>query len=78
MVISLRKWLRSGKYLLLFIALAYTLYKGLGLLDEYVFRADKYRVPEGAAVKAFHEGNASSSRMEALTDRLVLFFWYGE
>lgn len=78
MVISLRKWLRSAKYLLLFIALAYSLYKGLGLLDEYVFRADKYRVPEGAAVKVFHEGTSGSSRVETLTDRLLLFFWYGE
>lgn len=74
MVISLRKWLRSGKYLLLFAVLAYTLYKAFGLLDEYVFREDKYRMPEGSAVKVFH----ADSGMEMMVDRLKLFFWYGE
>jgi hypothetical protein len=78
MVISLRKWLRSGKYLILFVALAYTFYKALGLLDDYVFREDKYRVPEGSAVKVFREGVPGSAEMETMTERLKLFFWYGE
>ncbi|MBW4838066.1 MAG: YqzK family protein [Paenibacillaceae bacterium] len=78
MVISLRKWLRSGKYLILFVMLAYTLYKALGLLDDYVFREDKYRVPEGSAVKVFREGVPGSAEMETMTERLKLFFWYGE
>ncbi|GJM82646.1 hypothetical protein HMSSN139_51420 [Paenibacillus sp. HMSSN-139] len=74
MVISLRKWLRSGKYLILFVALAYTFYKALGLLDDYVFREDKYRVPEGSAVKVFREGVPGSAEMETMTERLKLFF----
>ncbi|MGG6309679.1 DUF4227 family protein [Paenibacillus macerans] len=78
MVISLRKWLRSGKYLVLFVALAYTLYRALGMLDEYVFREDKYRVPEGSAVKVFHADIPGSGEMETMADRLKLFFWYGE
>ena len=78
MVISLRKWLRTGKYLILFVALAYTFYKALGLLDDVLFREDKYRVPEGSAVKVFYEGVPGNNMMENMTERLKLFFWYGE
>jgi hypothetical protein len=78
MVISLRKWLRTGKYLILFVALAYTFYKALGLLDDVLFREDKYRVPEGSAVKVFYEGVPGNNMMENMMERLKLFFWYGE
>ncbi|RCX23189.1 uncharacterized protein DUF4227 [Fontibacillus phaseoli] len=78
MVISLRSLLRSLKYLLVFVALAYTLYKGLGLLDAYIFPLDKYRVPEGSAVKVFLPGSLGSQETETLSERLILFFWYGE
>ncbi|MBA9085427.1 hypothetical protein D3C76_1087870 [compost metagenome] len=78
MVISLRKWLGSAIYAIIFIVLAYVMYQMLGLLDEYVFTLDKYRVPEGSAVKAFQTDNEFGSRLEEMSDRLKLFLWYGE
>lgn len=78
MVISVRRMLRTLKYLLVFVALAYTLYKGLGLLDAYVYPLDKYRVPDGSAVKVFLAGSAEGHEAETIAERLILFFWYGE
>ncbi|MMZ68585.1 hypothetical protein D3C76_425700 [compost metagenome] len=78
MVISLRKWLNSAIYAVIFIVLAYVMYQMLGLLDEYVFTLDKYRIPEGSAVKAFQSEDEIGSRLEEMSDRLKLFLWYGE
>lgn len=78
MVISLQSLLKSLKYLIVFVALAYTLYRVLGLLDAYVFPVDKYRVPEGSALKVFHEAGYASQEIDTLARRLILFFWYGE
>ncbi|MNJ03762.1 hypothetical protein D3C73_1642230 [compost metagenome] len=54
------------------------MYQMLGLLDEYVFTLDKYRIPEGSAVKAFQSEDEIGSRLEEMSDRLKLFLWYGE
>jgi hypothetical protein len=78
MVISLRKSLRLMKYLIVFIMLAYSLYKVLGFLDVALLPMDKYRTPEGSAVKAFHAGSMEVVDPETPLQRLKLFFWYGE
>ncbi|MNO20775.1 hypothetical protein D3C76_105330 [compost metagenome] len=78
MVISLRKWLNGIKYTVIFIILAYVMYQMLGLLDNYVLTMDKYRIPEGSAVKAFQSDQEAGSRLEEMSERLKLFFWYGE
>ncbi|WP_379318471.1 DUF4227 family protein [Paenibacillus puldeungensis] len=78
MIISIRQWLRAAKYLLLFVALAYTLYRVLGVMDNYLLRENKYRIPEGSAVKVFHAEMDGSREMGSIAERLKLFFWYGE
>lgn len=78
MVISLRKWLRSLKYLIAFIVLAYFMYRVLGVLDGYIFPMDKYRIPDGSAVKAFRSGTDGDNAVGVMSERLKLFFWYGE
>lgn len=78
MVISLRKWLMTVKYALIFMALAYVFYHSFGMLKQYVFMPDKYRVPDGSAVKVFMGEPTETSGMVFLAERLKLFFWYGE
>ncbi|MUG44753.1 DUF4227 family protein [Paenibacillus woosongensis] len=78
MVISVRKWLQSVKFAVLFIALAYLLYKVLGTFGGYLFPEDKYRIPDGSAVKAFQTEQAGNYGIEFMADRLKLFYWYGE
>lgn len=78
MVISLRKWLLRLKYALIFMLLSYMFYYAIGLMKEYVLQPDKYRVPEGSAVKVFYGDAAEVSDADNLADRLKLFYWYGE
>lgn len=79
MIISLRKWWNGFKYVVLFIMLAYVMYKTLGLLDEYVLTMDKYRIPDGSAVKVFQsDAGRAVSGLEVMSDRFKLFLWYGE
>ncbi|WP_334071652.1 DUF4227 family protein [Paenibacillus sp. A14] len=78
MVISLRKWLTSVKYALIFMALVYILYQAIGLLESFVFPPDKYRVPEGSAIKVFQSESPEATGVERMADRLKLFFWIGE
>ncbi|GGH24944.1 DUF4227 family protein [Paenibacillus segetis] len=78
MIISLRKCLRALKYLLVFLVLAYAMYRIIGMLDGYIFPMDKYRIPEGSSVKVFRSGTDGDNKSEVLSERLKLFFWYGE
>ncbi|WP_055107709.1 DUF4227 family protein [Paenibacillus ihumii] len=78
MIISIRKWLRSVKFILLFIALAYLLYKVMSAFGGYLIPADKYRIPNGSAVKAFKTGPGNGHGFEYMAERLKLFYWYGE
>ncbi|MNJ33751.1 DUF4227 family protein [Paenibacillus bouchesdurhonensis] len=78
MVISLRKCLRSVKYVMIFLALAYLLYKVTGAFGGYLFPGDKYRIPDSSAVKVFQTEGSSSKGLEYMADRLKLFYWYGE
>lgn len=78
MVISMRKWLLRLKYALMFMVLTYTLYYAIGLIKEYILLPDKYRVPEGSAVKVFYRDDTEVSDADNLAERLKLFYWYGE
>ncbi|MNJ40682.1 hypothetical protein D3C77_355820 [compost metagenome] len=78
MIISLRKCLHSMKFLAIFLVLAYLLYKVMGAFGGYLFPVDKYRIPDGSAVKAFQTEQHSSKGLEYMADRLKLFYWYGE
>ncbi len=73
----MRRSLRLLKYLIVFVMLAYALYKVFGFLDVTLLPMDKYRVPEGSAVKVFHTG-IDTMEPETPLQRLKLFFWYGE
>ena len=66
------------KYVIVFVMLVYTLYKVMGFLDAVFLPMDKYRIPEGSAVKAFHAGSLDTLEPETPLQRLKLFFWYGE
>lgn len=78
MIISVRKLVRFCKYSIIFMILAYFLYKLLGVIDIYLLPLDKYRVPDGSAVKVFHIEQDGVSGVDKLSERLKLFFWYGE
>ncbi|WP_068616987.1 DUF4227 family protein [Paenibacillus tuaregi] len=78
MVISLRKWLCSIRLLIVFLGLSLLFYKAIHWLDAWVFPADKYGTPQGAAVKAFVHDGGFKPEGGTVIDRLRTFYWYGE
>lgn len=77
MIVSLRRWLERIKFLVIFALFTYVLYHLFGYVSAWV-EPDKYRVPEGRAVKAFSTNNVPGYDNETFIDRLRFFYWYGE
>ncbi|AWB45069.1 DUF4227 domain-containing protein [Paenibacillus sp. CAA11] len=77
MVISVRKGLRALRFLIIFVVLVYVLSKLYGVLGDWTSSVDKYRYPEGSAVKAAGSP-AEQGLEESLLDRLKLFYRLGE
>lgn len=78
MVISLKGWLRSIRLFVIFLALSLLFYKMMGWFDTWIFPADKYETPQGAAVKAFQHDGGFVPEGGTILDRLKTFYWYGE
>lgn len=77
MIFSYRKWLDRLRFLLLFMALTLTLYHVMLWLDDWLEPQDKYREPHSQAVKVFKHASLPSEQ-GTVSDRLRLFYWYGE
>lgn len=78
MIISVRRWLSRLRFLILFLALTYFLIHVVALFSDWITPVNKYRAPQGKAVKVFHQGPIIDMEHDSFTDRLKLFFWYGE
>jgi hypothetical protein len=76
MVISLRKWFRSFRYLVVFLVLVYVISKLFGIVDSWIVPSDPYRYPEGSAVKA--GGRPHDNDSEGPLERLKTFYRLGE
>ena len=76
MVISLRKWLRSVRYIFVFVVLVYVISRLFGVFDHWLFPNDPYRSPEGVAVKA--GSIPTSDQGEGPLERLKTFYRLGE
>jgi hypothetical protein len=61
----------------LFMALTLALYHVLTWLDVWLGPQDKYREPQTQAVKAFVHATVPTEN-GTMSDRLRLFYWYGE
>lgn len=77
MVISLRKWLRSLRYLVVFVVLVYVLGRLFGFAHLWLIPQDPYRYPEGNVVKAGALTEMPDEHMGML-DRLKAFYELGE
>ncbi|WP_138493010.1 DUF4227 family protein [Paenibacillus pinistramenti] len=77
MVISIRKWFRLLRFLILFVMLVYVFSKWFGILEHWLYPADPYRYPEGSAVKAGSTAVQQEGQEEML-ERLKLFYRLGE
>lgn len=78
MIVSVRKWMERLRFLIMFLALTYFVVQILGLFSDWITPVDRYREPHGKAVKVFHQDTIIDVENDSFTDRLKLFFWYGE
>lgn len=77
MVISLRKWIRWSKLLVLFVIGTYLLYQ---FLDWLIPRFFPYTpTPDNGAVRVItYEKQAREEVVEDIRTRLIKFYWLGE
>jgi hypothetical protein len=77
MFFSYRKWRDRTRYFVLFMLLTYLLYHIMQIVTGWIQPTEKYKAPGGKAVKVFHH-HASATESGSMSDRLRLFYWYGE
>lgn len=77
MIVPLRRWLHRLKYFVLFVVLTYALYHVFDVVAAWI-EPDKYREPDGRAVKAFRQDAPTEEAYDTALDRLRIFYWYGE
>lgn len=79
MIFSYRKLLVRLRFILLFMTLTVVLYQVMVVLTSWIEPVNRYRAPAGNSVKVFgqHE-HASFPESDKMSDRLRLFYWYGE
>ncbi|MCY9664786.1 YqzK family protein [Paenibacillus alginolyticus] len=78
MIFSYRKLVVRLRFILLFMILTVILYQVMLVLSGWIQPVNKYRTPTGKSVKVFGQHNASGSDTGTMSDRLRLFYWYGE
>jgi hypothetical protein len=79
MIFSYRKMLVRLRFILLFMTLTVVLYQVMLVLSSWIEPVNRYRTPAGNSVKVFgqHE-HAALPESGRMSDRLRLFYWYGE
>ena len=78
MIISVRKWMERAKFLTIFMICTYLMFEILSTVTAWIAPVDKYREPQGKAVKAFNHNANMVIESDTFADRLRLFYWLGE
>jgi len=77
MIISIPKAMRRLYFMIMFVAVSYLFYCVLNLLQGWISPINDYGIPEGSAVKAFHNDFQKENGLN-LEERLRFYYWYGE
>ena len=77
MIISIPKAVRRLYFMIMFVAISFLFYCVMNLLEDWINPINDYGIPEGSAVKAFHEDFHRESDLN-LEERLRFYYWYGE
>jgi len=77
MIISLKPWLRRGKYVLVFIILTCLISIFFQKMMLWIEPEHKYDQPTGEAIKAVTHSERDITEI-SMMDRLMFFYWYGE
>jgi hypothetical protein len=76
-IVSLPKTVRRMYFLIMFVLLSYLLYHAMSLIGEWLSPIKGQEIPEGTAVRAFHDAHSGNDVMTA-GERLRFYYWYGE
>lgn len=77
MVLSVRRWARRLLFLVLLTLFTAAMYGGCRIIAVWINPEDPYRIPQGNAQKVF-QPQMMLLEDRTLSDRLRLFYWYGE
>lgn len=79
MIVSYRKWIARTRFIVLFMTLTFVLYHIMILLTGWIQPTPKYKTPTGKAERVFqHHPVLTEPDTGTMSDRLRLFYWYGE
>ncbi|CAM3566304.1 YqzK family protein [Marinicrinis lubricantis] len=76
MIIHLGRWLERIKFIGMFVIMTYAFSYVYQWVTDWIDPTEKYKQPEGNAVKAFSVEDDMQSMNTV--DRLKWFYWYGE
>jgi len=77
MIVSLPKTVRRLYFMTLLVALSCVMYYVMSWISSWISPAHNYDIPEGTAIRAFHDVKLSDEGLSA-GERLRLYYWYGE
>jgi hypothetical protein len=77
MIISLPKTVRRLYFMTLLVALSCLMYYAMSWISVWISPAQNYDIPEGTAIRAFHDVQRSDEGLSA-GERLRFYYWYGE
>ncbi|MNR57233.1 hypothetical protein D3C85_1779640 [compost metagenome] len=78
MIFSYRKLIVRLQYILVFVALTVVLYQVMMAVSGWIQPVNKYKQPTGKSVKVFGQSEHISFDSNSISERLRLFYWYGE
>ncbi|WP_195571094.1 DUF4227 family protein [Paenibacillus sp. 1001270B_150601_E10] len=78
MVVSIRKWLERLKFIAVFLICTYALVQIFNAVTDWIAPVDKYKIPQGRAVKVFQADPDLDLESDSITSRIRLFYWLGE
>jgi hypothetical protein len=77
MIVSIPKTVRRLYFMTLLVAISCVLYYVLSWVSAWISPAQNYDIPEGTAIRAFHDVKQSDQGLSA-GQRLRFYYWYGE
>ena len=77
MVVSLRKIFRRLLFVILLSVLTFVMYGSCRYIAAWIAPDDPYRIPQGHALKVF-KPDPDGPDAGTISERLKLFYWYGE
>ncbi|MCR8843033.1 YqzK family protein [Paenibacillus sp. SC116] len=78
MIVSIRSFMQRLRFIVIFFLATYVVVQLLGVVSAWIAPVNKYREPQGRAVKVFHPNVELDMEPEQFRERLKLYYWLGE